>query len=139
MPAAEAWKIVGLALVASILVAAGAFVIFQRRNTPARREFKRRFAVNQQGRLGDAMLLEGGSESLMYQYELQGVIYSASQDVTSLSAYLPEEPERLIGPVNMKYMVRNPANSILVCEYWTGIRAGQIYQKQHQQGSVSSS
>lgn len=130
MPAAEAWKIVGLALVASVLIAIGAFIIFQRRNTPERRELKRRFAVNQQGRLGDALLLEASSESLVYQYDIQGVVYNASQDVQHLSAYLPEQPDRLIGPVNIKYMVRNPANSIVVCEHWSGIRAAQMYQQQ---------
>jgi hypothetical protein len=140
MPAAEAWKIVGLALVASLLVAAGAFVIFQRRNTPERRELKRRFLVNTQGRLADAFLLEASSESIVYQYDVHGVSYNASQDVQLLSAYLPEQPERLIGPVNIKYMVRNPANSIVVCEHWSGIRAAQVYQhrKQTQQGSQAS-
>ena len=137
MPAAEAWKIVGLALVASLLVAGGAFVIFQRRNTPERRELKRRFNVNSLGRLGDAFLLEASSESIIYEYDVQGVNYNASQDVQLLSAYLPEQPERLIGPVNIKYMVRNPANSIVVCEYWSGIRAAQSYQQQ-KKGSQAS-
>jgi hypothetical protein len=137
MPAAEAWKIVGLALVASVLIAIGAFIVFQRRNTPERRELKRRFVVNQQGRLGDALLMEASSESLVYQYDIQGVIYNASQDVQHLSAYLPEQPDRLIGPVNIKYMVRNPANSIVVCEHWSGIRAAQKLQIQ-QQGSQTT-
>lgn len=140
MPAADTWKIVGLALIASMLIAGGAFVIFQRRNTPERRELKRRFLVNMQGRLGDAFLLEASSESLVYQYDVHGVNYNASQDVQNLSAYLPEQPDRLIGPVNIKYMVRNPANSIVVCEHWSGIRAAQMYQQQkrQQQGSQTT-
>ena len=139
MPAAEAWKIVGLALVASLLIAAGAFVIFQRRNTPERQELKRRFSVNTQGRWGDAFLLEASSQSLVYQYDVHGVSYNASQDVQHLAAYLPEQPDRLIGPVNIKYMVRNPANSIIVCEHWSGIRAAQMYQQQKlQQGSQTT-
>jgi hypothetical protein len=132
MPAAEAWKVVGLALVASILLAAGAWIIFQRRNTPERRELKRRFFVNRDGRVGDALLLEAGSDSLVYQYQVNGVVYSASQDVQTLASYLPEQPDRLIGPVNIKYLVRNPANSIIVCEHWSGIRAAQMYQQQKQ-------
>ncbi len=129
-PAADAWKIVGLALFASALLALGAWIIFQRRNTPERREMKRRFFVNRDGRMGDAMLLEAGSEQLVYQYAVNGVVYSASQDVHTLASYLPEQPDRLIGPVNIKYMVRNPANSIVVCEHWSGIRAAQAYQQQ---------
>ena len=138
LPAAEAWKIVGLALVASLLVAAGAFVIFQRRNTPERRELKRRFYVNTQGRLGDAFLLEASTDSIIYEYDVNGVNYNASQDVQLLSAYLPEQPDRLIGPVNIKYMTRNPANSIVVCEHWSGIRAAQIYQQSKLKGSETS-
>ena len=85
----------------------------------------------------DAFLLEASSESIIYEYDVQGVNYNASQDVQLLSAYLPEQPERLIGPVNIKYMVRNPANSIVVCEYWSGIRAAQSYQQQ-KKGSQAS-
>ncbi len=143
LPAAEAWKVVGLAVAASLLLALGAWIIFQRRNTPERRELKRRFFVNRDGRMGDAMLLEADSEQLVYQYQVHGVVYSASQDVGTLASYLPEQPERLIGPVNIKYMVRNPANSIVVCEHWSGIRAAQMYQQQklqkEQQGKTTSS
>ena len=100
---------------------------------------KRRFSVNTQGRWGDAFLLEASSQSLVYQYDVHGVSYNASQDVQHLAAYLPEQPDRLIGPVNIKYMVRNPANSIIVCEHWSGIRAAQMYQQQKlQQGSQTT-
>ena len=86
--------------------------------------------MNTQGRLGDAFLLDASRESIIYEYDVSGVSYNASQDVQHLSAYLPEQPDRLIGPVNIKYMVRNPANSIVVCEHWSGIRAAQMYQQQ---------
>jgi hypothetical protein len=35
---------------------------------------------------------------------------------------LPAEPERLIGWSGMKYSSNNPANSILICEEWSGLR-----------------
>ena len=130
LPASEAWKIVALAVIASVLLATGAWIIFQRRNTPERRELKRRFFVNRDGRIGDALLMEASPEQLVYQYQVHGVVYSASQDVQTLASYLPEEPDRLIGPVNIKYLIRNPANSIVVCEHWSGIRAAQMYQQQ---------
>jgi hypothetical protein len=28
----------------------------------------------------------------------------------------------LIGPASLKYAPRNPANSILICERWSGLR-----------------
>jgi len=132
MPAADAWKVLGLAIAASCLLALGTWILFQRRNTPERKELKRRFSVNRDGRMGDALLMEAGSDQLVYQYQINGVVYSASQDVHTLASYLPEQPERLIGPVNIKYLARNPANSIVVCEHWSGIRAAQIYQQQKQ-------
>lgn len=123
MPAGDAWKIVGLGIAASLLVAVATWIILMRRNTPERRELKRRYFVNRDGRLGDALLMESGFDRLVYQYDVNGVSYSATQDVTTLEPYLPAEPDRLIGQVNIKYLARNPANSIVVCEHWTGLRA----------------
>jgi hypothetical protein len=61
--------------------------------------------------------------AIYYNYSVQGVQYTASQDISMLRHQLPAEPERLIGVANMKYAVRNPANSILLCEEWSGLRA----------------
>ena len=69
------------------------------------------------------MVSEATSEMIHFQYELRGVRYFASQDVSVLGAYLPEDMTRLIGPVSVKYDPRNPANSIVVCEEWTGLPA----------------
>jgi hypothetical protein len=54
---------------------------------------------------------------------VRGVQYTASQDVESLRERLPSDPERLIGVANLKYASNNPANSILICEEWSGLRA----------------
>ena len=93
------------------------------RLTPERREQRRRLDINLNGRLGDALLTECHENTLYYTYEVRGVHYTASQDVSSLRAQLPDAPERLGGMVNMKYTAQNPANSILVCEEWSGLRA----------------
>jgi hypothetical protein len=93
------------------------------RLTPERREQRRRLDINLNGRLGDALLTECHENTLYYTYEVRGVQYAASQDVSSLHGHLPDAPERLGGMVNMKYAAQNPANSILVCEEWSGLRA----------------
>jgi hypothetical protein len=93
------------------------------RMTPERRELRRRLDINLNGRLGDALLTECHENTLYYTYEVRGVQYAASQDISTLHDYLPDTPERLGGMVNMKYAAQNPANSILVCEEWTGLRA----------------
>jgi hypothetical protein len=93
------------------------------RLSPERREQRRRLDINLKGRLGDALLTECHENTLYYTYEVRGVHYTASQDISALRDFLPGAPERLGGMVNMKYAAQNPANSILLCEEWSGLRA----------------
>ena len=93
------------------------------RLSPERREQRRRLDLHVHGRLGDALLTECHEDTLYYTYDVRGVHYTASQDISSLREQLPDTPERLGGMVNMKYAAQNPANSILVCEEWSGLRA----------------
>jgi hypothetical protein len=78
--------------------------------------------VNRLGRLGDALITEATESVIYYTYSIRGVQYTASQDVTALREKLPAEPERLIGVASLKYAPKNPANSILICEEWSGLR-----------------
>jgi hypothetical protein len=115
-------QIAGLIGVAVALVVVAILVVLRVRGSPEKRERKRRLAVHRQGRLGDALITEATGETLYYSYSIRGVQYTASQDITSLRERLPAEPERLIGVASLKYAPNNPANSILVCEEWSGIR-----------------
>lgn len=90
---------------------------------PEKRERRRRLDLHQTGRLGDALITEASDTMLYYSYSVAGVQYEASQDVSGLRELLPPEPERLIGPTSLKYSSRNPANSMLLCEEWSGLRA----------------
>jgi hypothetical protein len=98
------------------------WIIFHVRRDPKERERRRRLTVHQYGRLGDAMITEVIDDTLYYSYSIRGVVYTASQDISQLKEVLPEDPERLIGPATLKYTPRNPANSIVVCEKWSGVR-----------------
>jgi hypothetical protein len=91
--------------------------------SPEKRERKRRLELHQSGRLGDALITEASEAMLYYSYSVGGVQYEASQDVSALRERLPVEPERVIGPASLKYSSRNPGNSILICEEWSGLRA----------------
>lgn len=93
------------------------------RTSPEKRERKRRLELHQHGRLGDALITEASETMLYYTYSVRGVQYEASQDVSGLRELLPPEPERLIGPASLKYSSRNPGNSMLICEEWSGLRA----------------
>ena len=92
------------------------------RRNPERRERRRRMYVNRHGRLGEALITEIEGALVYYNYSVQGVQYSASQDIAALRDKLPENLGRLVGSASLKYTVRNPANSILVCEEWSGLR-----------------
>jgi hypothetical protein len=104
------------------LVALAAWIVLRTRGTPEKRERQRRLAVHHRGRIGDVMINEVTADALYYSYSVGGVQYEASQDITALRHLLPAEPERLIGWSGMKYSSNNPANSILICEEWSGLR-----------------
>ena len=117
-------EIAALCGVSAVLIALAIYIALRVHGTPEKRERRRRLNVNRLGRLGDAMITEASENALYYTYSVHGVQYAASQDIAALRERLPAEPERLIGGVaSLKYMTRNPANSILICEEWSGLRA----------------
>ncbi len=105
------------------LAALAVWIVLKVHGTPEKRERKRRLNVSRTGRLGDAMISEATDTTLYYFYSVRGVHYTASQDVSALREYLPANPEKLVGVAGLKYSPRNPANSILLCEEWSGLRA----------------
>lgn len=107
---------------ATAVLGLSVWLIRRKDSTPEKREQRRRLLLQATGRIGDAMVTEAGEDTLYYTYTVRGVQYAASQDVTSLRSLLPAEPERLIGMAGMKYAAKNPANSILLCEEWSGLR-----------------
>jgi len=82
------------------------------------------------GRITDGVILDARTltnqdsisptpEVLVYSYSLAGLTYNCAQDVSSL-------PERVAGfridqSVQVRYDPRNPGNSILVSESWSGL------------------
>jgi hypothetical protein len=115
-------EITGLVMLGAALIALGAWHLLRRRSSPEKREQRRRLQVNETGRLGDALVSEVEENLLYYSYSIRGVQYTASQDVSALRDRLPEDLGRLVGPASMKYTSTNPANSILLCEEWSGLR-----------------
>src|SRR5271156_5497536 len=118
----EGVQVVALCGVSLALIALAVWIVMRVHGTPEKRERKRRLSVHRQGRLGDAIISEGTENTLYYFYTVRGVQYTASQDVSALREYLPADPHRLIGVSGLKYSSKNPANSILVCEEWSGLR-----------------
>jgi hypothetical protein len=100
-----------------------------RRLTPNERERRRRLQVNSLGRISNGTVVDvvsgdGASGHVIhYSYSLRGVDYSASQDVSFLLDHVGTDLSRIPSSVSVKYDPRNPSNSILICEKWSGLRA----------------
>jgi hypothetical protein len=93
-----------------------------RRVTAEELERRRRLRIHAIHRTTEAMITDAGPEIVHYSYAVRGVTYFASQDVRSLQSLLPPDPAHLVGPAGVHYDPRNPANSIVCCEGWTGWR-----------------
>src|SRR5215475_13160759 len=107
---------IALGLVLAILLGVVAYRRYQRsRITPEERERRRREWLVAGGKMGDAVIVEVRDALLFYSYDVRGVEYTASQDVSALSAKVPATL-CVSGPVCVKYDARNPANSIVVAE-----------------------
>jgi hypothetical protein len=116
-------KVILLLVLAPPLLGLGIWLLFRLRRDPRERERRRRDWVNLRGRLGDGVITEADHEMLYYSYSIRGVVYMASQEIAPLVDRIAVPPERLIGgPVTLKYDVNNPANSIVICETWSGLR-----------------
>lgn len=109
------------------------FAAFARRNrkTPEQREQERRLRISNSGRITDGTVIDvsemqlngsGELQLIIYQYDVAGVSYEASQDVTHLRHRVDLHSCRVGLPASIKYDPTNPGNSIVIAENWTGIR-----------------
>jgi hypothetical protein len=112
----------------AVLLGAGTWwsiVLWKRtRISPEEAERRRRLALHATGKMGDATLLEVRENLVFYSYDVRGVEYTASQDVSTLRELLPDDPTVVNGVVYVKYDSRNPANSMILSEDWSGLRRG---------------
>ena len=117
----------GLAAGGALLVVAG--VLGYRawkasRITPEERERRRRALLVAAGKMGDATLTEVREQFIFYAYLVRGVEYTASQDVSALRDRVPEDLAS-VNAVSVRYDPRNPANSIVVSEEWSGLHLAE--------------
>jgi hypothetical protein len=117
---------------AAVLIASGAFYWTRsHRRTPEQQEQERRRLLNSTGRITDGTVIDvreigenkdGPIQLLIYTYDVGGVSYECSQDVTSLRPFLDLHTCRIGLPTSIKYDPHNPGNSIVVAEGWIGPR-----------------
>ncbi len=115
-------RIALLIVTTCLLAAAAVWLLLGFRVPPAERERRRRLLVHQIGRMGDGVLNDVQQDAVYFTYTVCGVCYAASQDISALHSLLPPEASVLVGPVTVKYSPRNPVNSIVLCEQWSGLR-----------------
>lgn len=96
-------------------------------------ERERRELLDRIGRIIDGTVIDvaelnldepNASQLLIYQYDVAGVQYEASQDVTHLRQHVDLHNCRIGVPTSVKYDPQNPGNSIVVSERWTGLHSG---------------
>jgi len=92
--------------------------------SPEERERQRRARLVRGGKMGDATLMDIQENNLFYGYLVRGVEYTASQDVSALREKVPADLS-LLASVSVRYDPRNPANSIVVAEEWSGLHVGK--------------
>jgi hypothetical protein len=112
--------------VAGLVVVVGVFAAWRAwknsRVSPEERERLRRSSLVAGGKMGDARLVEFRDKLVFYCYDVRGIEYTASQDIGALEKYIPAELSA-DGNLYVKYDPRNPANSIVLAENWSGLRA----------------
>jgi hypothetical protein len=119
-------------IAAGIAVASTVVWLLLRLRRPSAEEMERlrRGELAAAGRITDGVLIDArtldGHESnsmepevLIYSYRLAGVTYDCAQDVSTL-------PDRVRGwkldqPLQVRYDPRNPGNSVVVAETWSGL------------------
>ena len=120
------------AYVTGVAIAAIGVALWMRANrtTPEDRERVRRERINTYGRITDGTVLDAQemevnhkpAQLVIYQYDVGGVSYEASQDVTYLRQWIDLHTCRIGVPTSVKYDPQNPGNSIVIAEGWIGLR-----------------
>ena len=115
---------------AAALGAGIGYWMYSRRKTPERLEQERRGRIHATGRITDGTVIDAremqngakAAQFLIYQYDVGGVSYEASQDVTYLRQFVDLHSCRIGLPAAVKYDPANPGNSIVIAEEWSGLR-----------------
>lgn len=107
--------------------------VTRRKKTAEDHERERRELLDRIGRLVDGTVIDvvelnadepNASQLLIYHYDVAGVQYEASQDVTHLRQFVDLHNCRIGVPTSVKYDAQNPGNSIVVSERWSGLHSG---------------
>jgi len=123
--------------IAAVALCFGGFITYRAlRKKPSEEELEqlRRQELVQSGRIVDGTILDisdvdphesgrpNGMQLIIYKYDVAGVTYECSQDVSNLREYVNIYECRLGFPCSVRYDPHRPINSIVVAENWSGLR-----------------
>jgi len=120
-----------LILAAAAVLTAAYFLLRRKPKTPDDLERERREWLDRIGRITDGTVIDvqempGAADQpatfLIYHYDVAGVSYEASQDVTYLRQLINLHSCRLGLPTSVRFDPQNPGNSIVLSERWMGLR-----------------
>jgi hypothetical protein len=111
----------------------GAYALLRRKpKTADELERERRHWLESTGRITDGTVIDvqelaaatthHAATMLIYKYDVAGVTYECSQDVTYLRQWINLHSCRLGLHTSVKYDPQNPGNSLVVSENWMGLR-----------------
>ena len=120
-----------IAIAAAVLLIAYSF-LRGKPKTADDLERERRAWLEQVGRITDGTVIDVQETQatpnqraailLVYQYDIAGVSYECSQDVTYLRPMINLHSCRLGLPTSVRYDPQNPGNSMVLSEKWMGLR-----------------
>jgi len=125
------YRLYAIMLAGTGAVMAAAYLLRRKPKTAEDVERGRRAFLDQVGRITDGTVIDvqelpvderRSATMLIYQYDVAGVSYEASQDVTYLRQWINLHSCRLGLPTSVKYDPQNPGNSLVVSESWMGLR-----------------
>jgi hypothetical protein len=123
-----------LSCVSALLVGAAVMALSRREESADELERERRNFLVKSGRIIDATVIDisdlspeetgrpMGMQLILYKYEISGVVYEASQEVTLLKHLVNIYDCRLGFPASVRYDPHNPTNSLIIAESWSGLR-----------------
>jgi hypothetical protein len=128
-----------LAIGASAALLGYAVLSRRSKKSPEQMEYERRTELALGGRIIDGNIIDVHELEddvtgrlmilLVYSYDVAGVTYEASQDVTHLRQFIDLYSCRLGLPASVRYDPHNPGDSVVISETWSGLRKPAIRLK----------
>jgi hypothetical protein len=124
-------RLYGMVLGGAAAATAAYFLLRQKPKTADELETERRAWLDRVGRITDGTVIDvqelqmdgrKPATLLIFHYDVAGVSYEASQDVTYLRQLINLHSCRLGLPTSVRYDPQNPGNSIVLSERWMGLR-----------------